>query len=129
VVITPLPSDGVAPGGTNLVLHLKTEDLAVSRRTESAGAVRVRKYIVTETKAIPTLVCHDEYEVVRVPANEPTTLPFWEGERWIEIPLTKEAVAPVTRSRIYEVITIKKNTVCVTNLITGEVRTEKIEVK
>lgn len=135
VVVTPPPVAGQGPGPGQAQLadgetkfELKTQDWSVDKATVSAGTARIRKYIVSENKASPITVCHDEYSVERVPVNQPVSSPWWEGESYVEIPLSKEIATGVTRSRTYEIVRVKKSSVCETNLITGVVKTEKLEV-
>ena len=115
----------VAGGDT---LELKAEDMTVDKRTVSNGSVRVRKYVVSEQKSIPIEVCREDYVVERIPASGAPTTPWGGGEVVIDIPLTRQTATPVITPRVYETLRIRKTLDCVTEQVTGTVRTEKFEV-
>jgi uncharacterized protein (TIGR02271 family) len=88
---------------------------------------RIRKYVVVEDRSAPVRVCRDEFLVERHSASGDTSAPFWAGESVIEIPLITEIAVPMVTPRIYEVVRVRRNTICETNLVSGTVRTEKLE--
>jgi len=113
---------------TDESLELKTEDFSVRKETVSNGAARIRKYVVSEQKSVPVTVCREDFTVERIPGYGTPTTPWGGGELVIDIPLTREVAYPVVTPRVTEVIRVRKTVDCVTNLITGTVRTEKFEV-
>jgi len=129
-VVTP-PGTGVVGGGTvgdgDQTFELKTEDFAVAKRATTNGVARIRKWVVIDNVSAPIRICHDDFTVERTPASGSSLAPFWAGESVIEVPLITEVAVPVTTPRVYEVVRVRKDTVCVTNTVTGTVRTEKLE--
>lgn len=129
-VVTP-PGTGVVGGGAvgdgDQVFELKTEDFTVVRKSTTNGVARIRKWVVVDNVSVPIRICHDEFEVQRAPASGSSLAPFWAGESVIEVPLITEVAVPVTTPRVYEVVRVKKGTICETNTIVGAVRTEKLE--
>lgn len=126
VVGGPASSTVATDGETRL--ELKTEDFAVKKETVSGGAARIRKYVVTETKSVPVVVCHEDFVVERVPAGGAPATPWGPGETVIELPLTREVAVPVITPRVVEVLRVRKTVDCVTNTISATIRTEKADV-
>lgn len=124
----PSYSTNIVAGDGETRLELKTQDWTVDKMSVSAGVARIRKWIVTEDKSSPITVCHDEIKVEREPANGASTAPFFESDGYIEVPLSKEVATGVTRTRVYEILKIRKSRICETNVITGTVKTEKAAV-
>lgn len=118
---------GAGGAGGDLRWELKTEDFAVTKRSETNGVARIRKYVVSDQLSVPVRLCHDEFTVERAPASGSSLAPFWGGESVVEVPLVTEVAVPVLTPRVYEVVRVRTNTVCITNLVTGTVRTEKLE--
>jgi len=117
---------------TNLVagetLELKAEDLTVDKKTVSNGSVRIRKYVVSEQKSVPIEVCREDYVVERIPGSGAPTTQWGESDVVIDIPLTRQTATAVITPRVYETLRIRKTLDCVTEQVTGTVRTEKFEV-
>lgn len=109
-------------------LELKAEDMTVDKRTVSNGSVRVRKYVVSEQKSVPIEVCREDYVVERIPASGQPTTSWGGGDVVIDIPLTRQTATAVITPRVYETLRIRKTVDCVTEQVTGTVRTEKFEV-
>ena len=114
--------------GVEQKMELKAEDMTVDKRTVSNGAIRIRKYVVSEQKSVPIEVCREDYVVERVPASGQPTTAWGEGETYIELPLTRQVATPVITPRIYETLRIRKVVDCDTEQVTGTVRTERFEV-
>lgn len=114
-------------GDGDQTFELKTEDFAVAKRATTNGVARIRKWVVSDNVSAPIRICHDDFTVERAPASGSTLAPFWAGESVIEVPLITEVAVPVVTPRVYEVVRVKKGTVCETNTVIGTVRTEKLE--
>lgn len=141
-VAAPLPTHAPLPprppredwvAATNVVdgetrIELKAEDMTVDKKTVSNGAVRIRRYVVSEQKSVPIEVCREDYVIERVPASGQPTTPWGEGEIVIELPMTRQVATPVITPRIYETLRIRKTVDCDTEQVTGTVRTERFEV-
>ena len=115
-------------GDGDMRWELKTEDFSVVKRSTTNGVARLRKYVVLEDKSAPVRVCRDELVVDRHSASGDASAPFWAGESYVEIPLITEVAVPVLTPRIYEVVRVRKVTICETNSVGGVTRTEKLEV-
>lgn len=109
-------------------IELKAEDLTVDKRRVSNGAVRIRKYVVSETKSVPVEVCREDYVIERVPASGAPSTPWGTTETYIDLPVTRDEVKAVITPRVYETLRIRKTVDCVTEQVSGVVRTEKYEV-
>ena len=109
-------------------MELKTESLAIDRKTVSNGSARIRKYVVSEPQTVSTTVRREELEIQRIPASGAPTTPFGEAEVVIEVPLTTETVSAVVTPRVIERVRIHKSVSTDQKDVTATIRTEKLEV-
>ena len=80
-------------GGSNSVIPLYKESLAVGKRDVDAGSVRVKKIVKTETVNQPVELRHEEIVIERVPASDTASASGAESafqEQETVIHLTKE---------------------------------------
>jgi len=136
-------SEGLAQGGTSDRLRsdrlttdtaqrearvtVSEEELAVGKRTVSAGEVGVQKRVETEhvRQAVP--VMHEEVTVERRPVTGTgTTAEIRDDE--IRIPLTEEEVVVQKRVVPKEELVIKKRQVQGEQIVEDDVRKERAEV-
>lgn len=117
---------GIPGDGTHL--ELKTETLSVDRKTVSNGAVRIRKYVVSEPQTVSTTVRREELSIERIPASGVPTTPFGEAEAVIEVPLTTETVSAVVTPRVIERVRIHRVITNDQKDVTATLRTEKLEI-
>ncbi len=116
---------------TDEAMTRSEEQIRVGTRTQEAGRVRLRKYVVTEqvTQTVP--VSHEEVRIEREPITEAnrgaaTSGPdISEEEHEVvlheEVPVVEKDVVPVERVRL------ATETVTGEETVAGEVRKEQIE--
>lgn len=127
----PPPSTGTAElggevGEERITLH--EEELAVGKRTVSAGDVRVEKRVETEEVRQTVPVTRDDVEVERRPLPAGASLERWEDDEGLHIPLVEEELVIEKRLVAREEILIRKRRVTEEQEVVETVRRERAEV-
>jgi uncharacterized protein (TIGR02271 family) len=103
------------------------EELRAGTREREAGAINVRKRVVTEREQIEVPTRHEEVTVERVPVEgEATEAEIGEDE--ISVPLTEEEVVVEKRPVAKEEVRIRKDVVEDTEVVEEDVRREEVEI-
>ena len=103
------------------------EELRAGTREREAGAINVRKRVVTERQQMEVPTRHEEVTVDRVPVEgEATEAEIGEDE--VVIPVTEEEVVVEKRPVAKEEIRIRKDVVEDTEVVEEDVRREEVEV-
>jgi uncharacterized protein (TIGR02271 family) len=117
--------------GTNTVIPLYKESLAVGKRDVDAGSVRVKKVVKTETVNQPIELRHEEIEIERMPASSetasaPSGTAFQQQDTVIH--LTKEE--PVVEKQITSAgqVVVKTRSASTQANIQRDVRSEDVAV-
>jgi uncharacterized protein (TIGR02271 family) len=103
------------------------EELRAGTREREAGALNVRKRVVTEREQIEVPTRHEEVTVERVPVEGEAT-EAQIGEEEISVPLTEEEVVVEKRPVAKEEVRIRKDVVEDTEVVEEDVRREEVEV-
>lgn len=122
-----------APAGKGEMGHQRVqlvgEALRVSKTTEPAGEVRIRKEVVEETQTVQVPVSHEEIVVERGPATgEPAERPVGEGEE-VRIPLTQERAQVEKESVDKGYVDVAKKKIEEVKSFTEKLRHEKADVE
>jgi len=104
------------------------EELAVNKRTVSAGEVGVQKRVETEHVRESVPVMREEVTVERRPVTGRTGMAPEIGDDEIRIPLTQEEVVVEKRVVPKEELVIKKHQVQGEQVVEDDVRRERAEV-
>ena len=107
------------------------EKLNVSKHSQEAGRVRLRKYVVTETENIEVPVSREEVRIEREPISAEEAAELGDSrinEQEAELILHKERVTVDKDVVPVEKISLNKDTVTDTRVISEEVREERIDV-
>jgi uncharacterized protein (TIGR02271 family) len=116
------------PAADEVRVALKEEELVAGKRTRQAGAVRVKKEVITEEKQITVPVTHEEVQVERVPAGgQPADEQFSEQE--IAVPLQEEEVVVAKRPVVREEVRVTKRPVTEERVASETVRREEAEIE
>ena len=103
------------------------EELRAGTREREAGAINVRKRVVTDREQMEVPTRHEEVTVDRVPVEgEATEAEIGEDE--VVIPVTEEEVVVEKRPVAKEEIRIRKDVVEDTEVVEEDVRREEVEV-
>jgi uncharacterized protein (TIGR02271 family) len=103
------------------------EELRAGTRERQAGAINVRKRVVTDREQIEVPTRHEEVTVERVPVEgEATEAEIGEDE--ISVPLTEEEVVVEKRPVAKEEVRIRKDVVEDTEVVEEDVRREEVEI-
>ncbi len=103
------------------------EELRAGTRERQAGAINVRKRVVTEREQIEVPTRHEEVTVDRVPVEgEATEAEIGEDE--VRIPVTEEEVVVEKRAVAKEEVRIRKDVVEDTEVVEEDVRREEVDV-
>jgi uncharacterized protein (TIGR02271 family) len=103
------------------------EELWAGTRERDAGALNVRKRVVTDRERIEVPTRHEEVTVDRVPVEgEATEAEIGEDE--ISVPLTEEEVVVEKRPVAKEEVRIRKEVVEDTEVVEEDVRREEVEI-
>jgi uncharacterized protein (TIGR02271 family) len=104
------------------------EELRAGTREHEAGAVRVRKRVVTERRREEVPTRREEVHVERVPVVGEVAAEAEIGEDEVVIPVTEEEIVVEKRPVIKEEIRIRKDVVEDTEVVEEDVRREEIDV-
>jgi uncharacterized protein (TIGR02271 family) len=104
------------------------EELRAGTREREAGALNVRKRVVTEREQIEVPTRHEEVTVERVPVEGEAT-EAQIGEEEISVPLTEEEVVVEKRPVAKEEVRIRKDVVEDTEVVEEDVRREEVDVE
>jgi uncharacterized protein (TIGR02271 family) len=127
---TARASELSATGGTNSVIPLYKESLAVGKREVDAGSVRVKKIVKTETVNEPVELRHEEIVIERQPASETASNPsgaaFQEQETVIH--LSKEEPVVEKRTASAGQVVLQSRSLSRETNIQAQVRSEDVAV-
>lgn len=116
--------------GTNAVIPLYKESLAVGKREVDAGSVRVKKVVKTEIVNQPVELRHEEIVIERQPASDmaanPSAQAFTEQETVIH--LTKEEPVVEKRTASAGQIVLQSRSSSQQTNIQAQVRSEDVDV-
>ena len=105
-------------------MPLREEELRVRTEAAESGQVEVRKEIVAEQRTIDVPVVREEVVVERVPVDRrPAAAPIGEAEGF-EIPVYEEEVYVEKRPVVYEEVSVGKQAIADTEVISETVRRE-----
>ena len=104
------------------------EELVAGTREREAGAVRVRKRVLTEHQRMEVPIRHEEVRVDRVPVEGEIAAEAEIGEEEVVIPLSEEEVVVEKRPVAKEEIRIRKDVVEDTEVVEEDVRREEVDV-
>ncbi len=126
-------AEGVAePGGElddedELRVQRSEEELRAGTREREAGALNVRKRVVTERQRMEVPTRREEVTVERVPVEgEATEAEIGEDE--VSVPVTEEEVVVEKRPVAKEEVRIRKDVVEDTEVVEEDVRREEVDV-
>ena len=126
-------AEGVAePGGDlddedELRVQRSEEELRAGTREREAGALNVRKRVVTERQQMEVPTRREEVTVDRVPVEgEATEAEIGEDE--VRVPVTEEEVVVEKRPVAKEEVRIRKDVVEATETVEEDVRREEVDV-
>lgn len=108
-------------------LQLKEERLTANKSRAKAGAVAVRKEVVTERKSITVPVEREEIVIERRPVRVKSAAPL-KAEQ-IVIPVSEERVTVKKDTVVKEEVSVGKRTVAGTKTVGGTVRREELKVE
>jgi uncharacterized protein (TIGR02271 family) len=111
-------------------MTLSEEELAVGRRPEQAGEVRVGKHVETEHVRQEVPVTREEVDVERRPidpARRAETRPDIRDDE-VRIPLTEEEVVAEKRAVPKEEVVVRKRQVQDTETVEADLRREKADI-
>jgi uncharacterized protein (TIGR02271 family) len=103
-------------------IQVREEELQAHKQLVEAGAVRVRKEVITEHRTLEVPVQREEMVIER---QAPTGEPIEE----IRIPVSEEQVTVEKRPVVKEEVTVGKRVVQGTEQVGGEVRREVVRVE
>jgi uncharacterized protein (TIGR02271 family) len=125
--------EGVAePGGDlddedELRVLRSEEELVAGTREREAGAINVRKRVLTERQQMEVPTRHEEISVEQVPVGgEASEAEIGEDE--VSIPITEEEVVVEKRPVAKEEVRIRKDVVEDTEVVEEEVRHEEVDI-
>jgi uncharacterized protein (TIGR02271 family) len=104
------------------------EELTVGTHRQTAGRVRLRKYVETERAHETVALQHDEARVSRVPLGPGEGDEATIGERQVELELTEEVAEVDKRVVPKERVSLDVETVADEERVSDEVRKERVEV-
>ena len=104
------------------------EELRAGTREREAGALNVRKRVVTERQSIEVPTRREEVSVERVPVEgEASEVQIGDDE--VRIPVTEEEVVVEKRPVAKEEVRVRKDVVEDTEVVEEDVRREEIDVE
>lgn len=115
--------------GDSMTRH--EEHLRVGTEQRESGRVRLRKYVTTETETARVNVSHEEARLERTPIADGGRVVEGDviGEDSREVRLTEEVPVVSKETRAVEEVRLGKEKVQSTEDVSGEVRTEHIEME
>jgi uncharacterized protein (TIGR02271 family) len=118
---------------TDSAMTRSEEELQVGTRTQEAGRVRLRKYVVTEQQSVTVPVTREEVRLEREPITEGNVDAALDGpaisEEEHEVVLHEEVPVVSTEARPVERVRLDTETVTEEQTVSGDVRTERIELE
>jgi uncharacterized protein (TIGR02271 family) len=118
--------------GTNTVIPLYKENLAVGTRQVDAGSVRIKKIVKTETVNQPVELRHEEITIERQPAGSQSSQASMPGQAFQEqemtINLTKEEPVVEKQTSSAGQIVLQKSSQTEQKNIQAQVRSEDVDV-
>lgn len=130
------PDRGEVPAGRaagvteNLSVPVAEEELIAEKRSREAGAVRVRKDVVTERREVSVPVTREEVHVERVPAGQEATpgeASFQQGS--VSVPIREEEVEIRKRPVVRERVNVSKTSRQEERRAEADVRKEEVDVE
>jgi uncharacterized protein (TIGR02271 family) len=104
------------------------EELRAGTRQREAGALNVRKRVVTERQQMEVPTRREEVTVDRVPVEGEATEAAQIGEDEVSVPVTEEEVVVEKRAVAKEEVRIRKDVVEDTEVVEEDVRKEEVDV-
>jgi uncharacterized protein (TIGR02271 family) len=117
-----------ATDADELRVQRSEEELRAGTREREAGAINVRKRVVTERQQMEVPTRHEEVSVERVPVEGVAT-EAEIGEDKVRIPVTAEEVVVEKRPVPKEEVRIRKDVVEDTEVVEEDVRREEVDVE
>lgn len=114
----------------NLSVPVAEEELTAEKRSREAGAVRVRKDVVTERRDVSVPVTREEVHVERVPAGQeakPGEATFQEGS--VTVPIREEEVEIRKRPVVRERVNVSKTSRQEERRAEADVRKEEVDIE
>jgi uncharacterized protein (TIGR02271 family) len=105
----------------------REEELRAGTRQREAGALNVRKRVVTERQQMEVPTRREEVTVDRVPIDSETS-GAEIGEDEVSVPVTEEEVVVEKRAVAKEEVRIRKDVVEDTEVVEEDVRKEEVDV-
>ena len=118
----------VAATGSDTSVTLSEEELAVDKVEREAGAVRLRKYVVTEDVNITVPVKKQVARIVRTPVSDGRTGTIDEDDVVEEITLKEEEIVVDKNVVAKEEVAIETETITDEKQVSDTVRKEQVEV-
>ena len=117
--------------GDEIRIPVFEEELTATVRPVEAGAVRIRKRIVSEDRVVEVPVTDEEIRVERRIIDRPSRGGATEAVEQIiiEVPLRKEAVDVEKRAHATEQLVVTKDVIQRTERVTDTVRREEVRVE
>jgi uncharacterized protein (TIGR02271 family) len=109
-------------------MQLHEERLVPRKNTENVGEVEVRKEVHTQQKSVTVPVEREEVVIERRPAGGRARGSDFKGEE-VRIPVKEEKVNVSKEAVVKEEVTVGKQKVRDHKTVTGEVRSEELEVE
>jgi uncharacterized protein (TIGR02271 family) len=104
------------------------EELRAGTREREAGALNVRKRVVTERQQIEVPTRREEVTVDRVPVEGEEATEAQIGDDEVRVPVTEEEVVVEKRPVAKEEVRIRKDVVEDTEVVEEDVRKEEVDV-
>ncbi len=114
------------PTAAEVVLH--QEQLRVGTRRVPTEKVLVRRRVVTEVRQIEVTVRREELEVLRLPLDGHEQAQVGEPPEPLVILLSEEVPLMQLRTRPYERVTVRVDTVSEPQVVTETVSREQVDV-
>jgi uncharacterized protein (TIGR02271 family) len=116
------------PGEDEVRVRRVEEELKAGTREREAGAVRVRKRVVTERRREEVPTRREQVTVERVPVVGEVAAEAEIGEDEVVIPVSEEEVVVEKRPVAKEEIRIRKDVVEDTEVVEEDVRREEVDI-
>jgi uncharacterized protein (TIGR02271 family) len=110
-----------------LRIQRSEEELRAGTREREAGALNVRKRVVTDRESIEVPTHHEEVTVERVPVEGAAT-EAEIGDDEVIVPVTEEEVVVEKRPVAKEEVRIRKDVVEDTEVVEEDVRREEVDI-
>lgn len=110
-------------------IKLSEEQVKVGKREVSAGGVRLRKIVRTETVQQPVELKREEIVIERVPASDTQPAETIFEAQDIFIPLRREELVVQKEARVKEEVRVGKKVETERQTISEQVRKEEVEIE